>query len=55
MKKKVGFTLIEVIIVLIILSTGIITAVEVIRYGLNFMDKTRKKVIAINLAREGME
>ena len=55
MKKNLGFTLVEVIIVLVILSTGIITAVEVIRYGLNFMGKTRKKVIAINLAREWME
>jgi len=54
MKTK-GFTLIEMLIVLVIISVGIIAAVQVIKHWLNFVDKTRKKVIAINLAREGVE
>ena len=52
---KKAFTLVEMLVVLVILSVGILWAVEVIKYGLNFVDKTRKKIIAINLAREGVE
>ena len=47
--------MIEVIIIVAIVSVGIATVI----YGLNsanrYLQKSREKIIAINLAREGME
>lgn len=50
-----SFTLIEVIIVVIMISVWIITMMWVISYWRSTMDRIRKDIIAINLARSWME
>lgn len=54
-RKKSGFTLFEVIFMVIVVSVGIIWIVRVLNNGFAFLQKTRERTIAINLAREGME
>ncbi len=52
---KAGFTLREVIIVIVILSVGLLSTVVILNNGVHYVQKTRQRVIALNLAREGME
>lgn len=53
-KKKV-FTVIEMLIVIWMIAWWLLVMYGVISYWINFVDYTRKKLIAINLAREWME
>lgn len=49
------FTLVEVIIIVIVVSTGIMTVVTALNSGTVYLQKSREKIIAINLAREWVE
>jgi len=53
--KKKGFTLVEVVLVVVIVSVGIITIVTALSSGNKYLQRSREKIIAINLAREGIE
>lgn len=50
-----GFTLREILIVIVVISVGLLSVVVVLNDGMKYIQKTRQKVIAINLAREWME
>jgi prepilin-type N-terminal cleavage/methylation domain-containing protein len=52
---KKGFTLIEIIIVVWILSILVVSSIAFVNNWLNFTKVTRQKVIAINFAREWIE
>lgn len=52
---KKGFTIIEIIIVVLLISGGLLTVVDALKNSSIYLQKTRQKIIAINLAREGME
>ena len=54
-KKKHWFTLVEVMIVVLIVSTTFIGIITWIISTTNYLTETRQKVIAINLAKEGVE
>ncbi|MEI6672712.1 MAG: prepilin-type N-terminal cleavage/methylation domain-containing protein [bacterium] len=47
-----GFTLREILIVIVVISVGLLSVVVVLNDGMKYIQKTRQKVIAINLARE---
>lgn len=53
--KKSGFTLWEVLIIIVVISVGLLSVIVVLTDGMKYIQKTRQKIIAINLAREGME
>lgn len=53
--SKRWFTLVELIIVVVIIAVGLMAVVEGISRSIGFLNKTRNEVVAINLAREGME
>lgn len=53
--KKSGFTIREILIVIVIISVGLMSVITVLTNGMKYVQKTRQKVIAINLAREWME
>lgn len=53
--SKRWFTLVELILVIVLIAWGLMVVVEGISRSIGFLDKTRNEVIAINLAREGME
>ena len=50
-----GFTIREVLVVVVVISVGLLSVVVVLTNGMKYVQKTRQKVIAINLAREWME
>lgn len=52
---KKGFTLFELLLMVIIISIGILAIIVALNNGLSFMQKTRERTIAVNLAREWME
>lgn len=52
---KKGFTIREILIVIVVLSIGLLSVVVVLTDGMGYVQKTRQKVIALNLAREWME
>jgi prepilin-type N-terminal cleavage/methylation domain-containing protein len=52
---KKGFTIREILIVIVILSVGLLSVVVVLTDGMGYVQKTRQKIIALNLAREWME
>lgn len=54
-KRKWAFTLIELILWMALFSIGLVAIIQVITYGLTFVDRSRQDIIAINLAREWME
>lgn len=54
MQKK-WFTMIEILIIVAVISVGIMTLLTALRSSNTYVQKTRQKIIAINLAREGME
>ena len=54
MQKK-WFTMIEVLIIISVISIGIMTLLSALRNSNIYVQKTRQKIIAINLAREWME
>jgi prepilin-type N-terminal cleavage/methylation domain-containing protein len=49
---KKGFTIREILIVIVILSVGLLSVVVVLTDGMGYVQKTRQKIIALNLARE---
>jgi Tfp pilus assembly protein PilE len=51
-QKKIGFTLVEVIIIIAVVSIGIMTVIVALNNGNKYLQKSREKIIAINLARE---
>jgi len=54
-KPRPGFTIREILIVIIVISVGLLSVVVVLTNGMTYVQKTRQKVMALNLAREGME
>lgn len=53
--NKKWFTLIELIICVVIISMWFFGVIAAVKAWINFMEKTRKEVIAINMARSWME
>lgn len=53
--RKRGFTLVEMLIIVFLLSVGLSGIILAMTHGMSFVQKTRQKVIAVNLAREGIE
>jgi Tfp pilus assembly protein PilV len=47
--------MIEILIIVAVISVGIMTLLTALRSSNTYVQKTRQKIIAINLAREGME
>ena len=52
---KKGFTIIEVVIVTVIISTWMMGMISVINYGNRFSERTRSQTVATNLARQWIE
>lgn len=53
--RKRGFTLWEILIIVIVISVGLLAIISLLTYGINYVQKSRQKIISINLAREGIE
>lgn len=53
--NKKGFTLLEVIIAIFIITIGITGAVNLINYSISNTIVSRSQVVAVNLAQEGLE
>ena len=53
--KKSGFTIREILIIIVVISVGLLSVVVVLTNGMQYVQKTRQKVIALDLAREWME
>lgn len=53
--RKSGFTLREVLIVVVVVSIGLVSVIVALSNGSRYLQRTMQKVIAINLAREWME
>ncbi|MCK5612996.1 prepilin-type N-terminal cleavage/methylation domain-containing protein [Candidatus Pacearchaeota archaeon] len=54
-KNKRGETILETIIAMVILAVGVTTAGAIIGYSLRNMNGSKNRIIAINIAREGVE
>lgn len=54
MKKK-GFTLVEMLIVIFVLSTGIILIIKGMSESHRYLSETAQRTVALNLAKEGIE
>ncbi|MCX6823870.1 MAG: prepilin-type N-terminal cleavage/methylation domain-containing protein [candidate division SR1 bacterium] len=52
---KRGFTIWEILVVIVVISVGLLSVVVVLTNGMKYVQKTRQKIVALNLAREGME
>lgn len=52
---KKGFTLREILIIIVVISVGLLSVIVVLTDGMKYVQKTRQRVIALNLAREWME
>jgi len=50
-----GFTIAEILIIIVVISVGLLSVLVVLSNGTKYIQKTRQKVIALNLAREWME
>lgn len=53
--RKSAFTIREILVVIVVISVGLLSVVVVLTNGIKYVQKTRQKVIALNLAREWME
>ena len=53
--RKKGFTLWEILVIIVVISVGLMAIISLLTYGLNYVQKSRQRIISINLAREGME
>ena len=53
--KKSGFTIREILIIIVVVSIWLLSVVVVLTDGMKYVQKTRQRVIALNLAREWME
>ena len=47
--------MIEILLIIFLLSVGMTALIVAVNFGTGFVQKTRQKIIAVNLAREGME
>ena len=54
MRKK-GFTLVEMLIVIFVLSTGIILIIKGMSESHRYLSETAQRTVALNLAKEGIE
>ena len=52
---KKWFTLIEIIIIVVLIGLWLITVIEALKNSTTYLQKTRQRIIAVNLAREGLE
>jgi hypothetical protein len=52
---KRWFTVREILVIIVVISVGLLSVVVVLTNGMTYVQKTREKVIALNLAREWME
>jgi Tfp pilus assembly protein PilV len=52
---KHGFTIREILVIIVVISVGLLSVLVVLTNGMNYVQRTRQKVVALNLAREGME
>jgi len=53
--RKRAFTLVEMVIIVFLLSVGLAGVISALQKWLSFIQQTREQVLAINLAREGIE
>lgn len=53
--KKKWFTLMEILVIIIVVSIWIVTVILALNGGNTYLQKSREKIIATNLAREGIE
>lgn len=54
-RYKKWFTLREVLVIVIIISVGLLSVLVALTRGMTYVQKTRQKVVALALAKEGME
>lgn len=54
-KSKLGFTLLEVVVAISVIVTGVIAGLTLTTHNLNVSYFSEKNLIAANLAREGLE
>ena len=54
-KNKIGLTLIEVVVALGVVTTGVISGLTLTTYNLNTAVSSATRLVAANLAREGIE
>lgn len=54
-KNNYGVTLIETIVALSILTTGIISALALITNSISYSQSSEQSIVVVNLAREGLE
>jgi Tfp pilus assembly protein PilV len=47
-----GFTMIELLLIVFLLAVGMTSLILAMNYGMGFVQKTRQKIVAVNLARE---
>lgn len=52
---KRWFTIREILVIIVVISVGLLSVVVVLTNGMRYVQKTRQKVVALNLAREWME
>jgi len=52
---KQGFTIREVLVIVVVISIWLLSVVVALTNGMKYVQKTRQKVVALNLAREWME
>ena len=45
----------EILVIVVVISVGLLSVLVVLTNGMRYVQKTRQKVVAINIAREGME
>ncbi len=55
MKKKLAFTLIEIMVAIIVFAVGILAVLRVLIWNLSILDQTNTKLQATVLAKEGLE
>lgn len=55
LRKAGGFTVIEMLLTIVILGVSLAAIIAALNNGMSFIQKTRERTIAINLAREGIE
>ncbi len=53
--RRRWFTLWEILVIVVVISVGLMSIISLLTYGINFVQKSRQRVIALNLAREGIE
>lgn len=53
--RRSGFTIREILVIVVVISVGLLSVLVVLTNGMTYVQKTRQKVLALNLAREWME